>query len=98
MPKAKGRPRLEADPRYPSRVATREARKSARLETPTNPPNPETLSTEAIGIADPQPALSPTPPIPEPDTYHCQTCSTPIVRSDTRCPLCEIRLDWQGVK
>jgi len=32
---------------------------------------------------------------PEPQEYFCETCRGPVHQGDTRCPTCDVELDWR---
>lgn len=104
-----GRPRKEADPRYPSRIATIEAKRNAKQQTTTS----DTLPAESSAMEEPKPPgssstdepivvtqQSPATPDPEstPKSYLCEDCESPIKKGDEHCPICECKLDWSGVE
>jgi hypothetical protein len=35
------------------------------------------------------------PPEQEATAYHCLNCKSPVSRSDVRCPVCELKLQWE---
>ncbi len=66
-------------------------------------------SSDAVGVfklpPEPEPAVPADPPPSEviskswrsPQEYHCGSCKSPVGKKEESCPICEKRLNWEGL-
>lgn len=64
------------------------------LNTTTATSNESTPSAESIGLSDMPKRAEPEP---EEHTYFCQNCKAPLTKGESKCPVCEVALDWKGL-
>lgn len=48
-------------------------------------------------MVDTPPAPENPDPAPEIDTYFCESCKSPVLKGDAKCPVCELPLMWEGI-
>lgn len=64
-------------------------------------PVPDIKSSAAVGVfklpPDPEPAVPADPPPSSPQEYHCASCKAPVGLREESCPICEKRLNWEGL-
>lgn len=86
-----GAPKKPADPDYPKRAATRAAARDT-----TDAARAATISaaeTTTIGVIE----TPETAPEPTESSYICNTCESPLSRTDAGCPVCKCSLDWSNL-
>ena len=88
-----GRPRKPADPNFPKRGNTKDAKLKAKPEgvAVAEPPE-EPMSDESIGLTPDPP--EPHKPEPEKDTFYHDRCGADLEWGQQSCPNCGGILQW----
>lgn len=88
-----GRPREPADPdpRYRKRINSQEAKEEAAK------PDADPIGVSGSKPSSKKSSPAPATPPPEPDTYLCANCRSPVSKGDAACPICEMGLNWSSI-